>query len=214
MNDLNSIFQVHSPCSALGSSLTQISQCLLSGCMWSLNRFERPAWTTATTLPLAFVRLPSLSLHIPRVDSLRAQVAGIVAGVLIWWGSKKTKRVKEVTDRLTMVLAGERSAASISTADAPAIVLRAKEQTPSTMHSESIATEDGVRLPPARASSRAGSEPRRKDYADTTVVSAENTPTVEAATPAIATQESLPTPSVAIVDEMVVPRAEHMHNTQ
>ncbi|EPT03734.1 hypothetical protein FOMPIDRAFT_1158598 [Fomitopsis schrenkii] len=178
MNDLNSIFQ-----------------CLLSGCMWSLNRFERPAWTTATTLPLAFV-------------------AGIVAGVLIWWGSKKTKRVKEVTDRLTMVLAGERSAASISTADAPAIVLRAKEQTPSTMHSESIATEDGVRLPPARASSRAGSEPRRKDYADTTVVSAENTPTVEAATPAIATQESLPTPSVAIVDEMVVPRAEHMHNTQ
>ena len=36
--------------------------------------------------------------------------------MLIWWGSKKTKRVKEVTDRLMMVLAVEPSAASTSTA--------------------------------------------------------------------------------------------------
>ncbi|CCM03162.1 uncharacterized protein FIBRA_05284 [Fibroporia radiculosa] len=72
MNDLNTFFQ-----------------CLLSGCMWGLNRFQRPAWTTATTLPLAFV-------------------AGILAGFYIYWGSRQTKRVKEVTERLRMALAMER----------------------------------------------------------------------------------------------------------
>lgn len=69
LNDLNSFFQ-----------------CLLSGCMWSMNRFQRPAWTTATTLPMAFV-------------------AGIIAAVLIWWGGKKTKRNEEVEKRLRMALA-------------------------------------------------------------------------------------------------------------
>ncbi|KZT12507.1 uncharacterized protein LAESUDRAFT_638973 [Laetiporus sulphureus 93-53] len=73
MNDLNSVFQ-----------------CLLSGCMWSMDRFIRPAWTTATTLPLSFL-------------------AGIVAGFLIYWGGRKTKRVKEVTERLRMALAMEDS---------------------------------------------------------------------------------------------------------
>ena len=136
--------------------------------------------------------------------------------MLIWWGSKKTKRVKEVTDRLMMVLAVEPSAASTSTAaDAPAIVLRAKpEQTPSPTHSETAAAADGVRVPPARASSRPDSKPQRKDYADATVASAENTPTIGAVTPAMTTQESLPTPSVAIADEMVVPPAEHLGDKQ
>ncbi|KAI9063308.1 hypothetical protein FKP32DRAFT_1758393 [Trametes sanguinea] len=71
-NDLNSFFQ-----------------CLLSGTMWGLDRFARPAWTTGTTLPAAFV-------------------AGIVAGVLIYWGGRKTRRTKEVTERLRIALQMER----------------------------------------------------------------------------------------------------------
>ena len=182
--------------------------------MWGLNRFERPAWTTATTLPLAFVRPPSPLRHLT-TDTPYAQVAGIVAGVLIWWGSKKTKRVKEVTDRLMMVLSVEPSAASTSTADAPAIVLHAKpEQTPPPTHSETAAAADGVGVPPARTASRPGSKPQPKDYADATIASAENTPTIGAVTPAMATQESLPTPSLAIADEMIVPPAEHLNDKQ
>ncbi|KAI0702885.1 golgi-body localization protein domain-containing protein [Cytidiella melzeri] len=72
MNDLNSFFQ-----------------CLLSGCMWGLNRFQRPAWTTAITLPAAFV-------------------AGILAGGFIWWGGKKTRRHEQVEQRLRAALAMER----------------------------------------------------------------------------------------------------------
>ncbi|KAH9951643.1 golgi-body localization protein domain-containing protein [Amylocystis lapponica] len=74
LNDLNSFFQ-----------------CILSGCMWSLNRFTRPAWTTATTLPAAFI-------------------AGILAGFYIYWGGRKTKRVHEVTERLRIALAMEHPA--------------------------------------------------------------------------------------------------------
>lgn len=138
----------------------------------------------------------------------RIQVAGIVAGVLIWWGSKKTKRVKEVTDRLMMVLSVEPSATSTTTTDAPAVA--PPEQTPSPIHSESVAAADNVRVPPARASSQPDLKPLRKDYADATVASAQNTPTIATVTPAMATQESLPTPSVVIDDEMVVPPAEHL----
>ncbi|KAH9853535.1 hypothetical protein C2E23DRAFT_821747 [Lenzites betulinus] len=71
-NDLNSFFQI-----------------LLSGTMWGLDRFQRPAWTTGTTLPAAFV-------------------AGIIAGVLIYWGGRQTRRTEEVRDRLRMALKMER----------------------------------------------------------------------------------------------------------
>ena len=54
-----------------------------------MDRFERPAWTTATTLPAAFV-------------------AGILAGVFIWWGGKKTRRHEQVEARLRAALAMER----------------------------------------------------------------------------------------------------------
>ncbi|TFY59690.1 hypothetical protein EVJ58_g5638 [Rhodofomes roseus] len=108
--------------------------CLLSGVMWGLNRFNRPAWTDGTTLPAAFV-------------------AGIAAGVLIWWGSKKTKRVKEVTDRLRMILALEPSAASGS---AGAVVLSEKPQRPSP---QTKAAGDGSRVSPrARVLARPGYE--------------------------------------------------------
>lgn len=57
--------------------------------MWGLNRFQRPAWTTATTLPAAFV-------------------AGIAAGFYIYWGGRKTKRHGQVEERLRTALALER----------------------------------------------------------------------------------------------------------
>ncbi|KAI0959490.1 hypothetical protein AcW1_004300 [Taiwanofungus camphoratus] len=79
MNDLNSFFQ-----------------CILSGCMWGLNRIQRPAWTTAVTLPMAFL-------------------AGIFAAFFIYWGSRKTKRVKEVTERLRQALAMEKPSEPPST---------------------------------------------------------------------------------------------------
>ncbi|CAE6435294.1 unnamed protein product [Rhizoctonia solani] len=62
-----------------------VFQCMLCGCMWSMNRFERPAWTTGTLIPASFL-------------------CGIAAGVLIWRGGNQTKKVKEVEQRLREAL--------------------------------------------------------------------------------------------------------------
>jgi hypothetical protein len=62
-----------------------VFQCMLAACMWSLNRFDRPAWTTGLLIPLAFG-------------------CGICSGVLIWKGGKKTKRTERVEERLRRVL--------------------------------------------------------------------------------------------------------------
>jgi len=62
-----------------------VFQCMLAGCMWGLNRFMRPPWTTALLIPLAFG-------------------CGITSGVLIWRGGKKTKRTERVEERLRRVL--------------------------------------------------------------------------------------------------------------
>ncbi|KAI0677562.1 hypothetical protein C8Q78DRAFT_98113 [Trametes maxima] len=98
-NDLNSFFQ-----------------CLLSGTMWGLDRFARPAWTTGITLPAAFV-------------------AGIIAGVLIYWGGRKTRRTQQVEERLRMALKMEhdRDAPSAeqqlsSAADVPTITVENAEE--------------------------------------------------------------------------------------
>lgn len=58
---------------------------MLAACMWSLNRFDRPAWTTGLLIPLAFG-------------------CGIISGILIWQGGKKTKRTERVEERLRRVL--------------------------------------------------------------------------------------------------------------
>src|SRR5258707_12308337 len=58
---------------------------MLAGCMWGLNRFQRPAWTTALLIPLAFA-------------------CGIISGILVWRGGKKTKRIERVEERLGRVL--------------------------------------------------------------------------------------------------------------
>ena len=47
--------------------LNSVFQCILCGCMWGLNQYERPAWTTGSLIPLSFL-------------------CGIGAGVLIWQG--------------------------------------------------------------------------------------------------------------------------------
>ncbi|CAE6540752.1 unnamed protein product [Rhizoctonia solani] len=62
-----------------------VFQCMLCGCMWGLNRFQRPAWTTGTLIPASFL-------------------CGIAAGVLIWRGGNQTKKVKEVEQRLREAL--------------------------------------------------------------------------------------------------------------
>jgi hypothetical protein len=47
--------------------LNSAFQCILCGCMWGLNQYQRPAWTTGSLIPLGFL-------------------SGIGAGVLIWQG--------------------------------------------------------------------------------------------------------------------------------
>lgn len=91
MNDLNSFFQI-----------------LLSASMWSLDRIQRPAWTTALTLPAAFV-------------------AGILAGCFIWWGSKKSRRQKEVEERLRAALAMDTAKTPASTSAATSSTLHVPE---------------------------------------------------------------------------------------
>jgi len=54
--------------------------------MWGLNRFQRPAWSTGTLIPASFL-------------------CGIMAAVFIWRGGQKTKRTKQVEERLRLVLA-------------------------------------------------------------------------------------------------------------
>ncbi|KAF8238778.1 hypothetical protein L208DRAFT_1240824 [Tricholoma matsutake] len=67
-----------------GNSIFQVMLC---GTMWGLNRFQRPAWTTATLITFSFL-------------------CGIFAAVFIWLGGKKTKLVEEVEERLREALQG------------------------------------------------------------------------------------------------------------
>ncbi|KAH9899930.1 hypothetical protein C8Q73DRAFT_339831 [Cubamyces lactineus] len=131
-NDLNSFFQ-----------------CLLSGTMWGLDRFQRPAWTTGTTLPAAFV-------------------AGIVAGVLIYWGGRKTRRTKEVEERLRMALQMEHehngqgeAADSASRSHLPAINITSDEDEPEKApNSPADGTQPSPSLPtmPLSTSARSSSD--------------------------------------------------------
>ncbi|KAH8999236.1 hypothetical protein EDB92DRAFT_1833147 [Lactarius akahatsu] len=73
-----------------------VFQCMLAGCMWSMNRFDRPAWTTGLLIPLALG-------------------CGIASGVLIWRGGKKTKRTERVEERLRRVLQMDESQQAIGT---------------------------------------------------------------------------------------------------
>ncbi|TBU45037.1 golgi-body localization protein domain-containing protein [Dichomitus squalens] len=169
-NDLNSFFQ-----------------CLLSGTMWGLDRFQRPAWTTGTTLPLSFL-------------------AGIAAGVLIYWGGRKTRRTQQVEDRLRLALDMETDAKS-----------HREERSGSASLS---ATEEGVQQPPralegaqtsSKVASPAASEtnlaPAAVDYAaggGQTATIPEEAPQARERKPSSA--------SLMFSEEMVVPLAEDIHN--
>lgn len=72
LNDGNSIFQA-----------------MLCGCMWSMNRFQRPPWTTGTLIPASFL-------------------CGIFSAVFIARGSAISKRTAEVKKRLEAALLMER----------------------------------------------------------------------------------------------------------
>merc|ERR1711939_74022 len=65
-----------------------VFQWMLCGCMWGLDRFERPVWTTATLIPASFL-------------------CGIGAGVMIWRGGSRTKKQKEVTAEMWALLVVE-----------------------------------------------------------------------------------------------------------
>ncbi|OAX44552.1 hypothetical protein K503DRAFT_305794 [Rhizopogon vinicolor AM-OR11-026] len=69
-----------------GNSFFQV---ILSSCMWSMNRFERPAWTTGTLIPASFL-------------------CGIISGVLIWRGGQRTRRTEKIEQILRMALAMEK----------------------------------------------------------------------------------------------------------
>jgi len=66
----------------VGNSFFQVILCC---CMWSMNRFQRPAWTTGTLIPLSFL-------------------CGIAAAVMIWKGGNKTKKKKQVEAKLREAL--------------------------------------------------------------------------------------------------------------
>ncbi|KIY67942.1 hypothetical protein CYLTODRAFT_422066 [Cylindrobasidium torrendii FP15055 ss-10] len=81
LNDGNSFFQI-----------------LLCACMWSMNRFQRPPWTTGTLIPASFL-------------------CGIGSAVYIARGSAKTRRTKDVAKRLREALTkSEEPYANTSTA--------------------------------------------------------------------------------------------------
>ncbi|KAI3612115.1 integral membrane protein [Moniliophthora roreri] len=71
LNDGNSVFQA-----------------ILCACMWSMNRFQRPPWTTGTLIPASFL-------------------CGIFSAVFIARGTAITKRTAEVKEKLQAALAME-----------------------------------------------------------------------------------------------------------
>ena len=63
--------------------------------MWGMNRFQRPAWSTSVLILFAFT-------------------CGIISGILIWRGGKKTKRTERVEERLRRVLEMDESENAIA----------------------------------------------------------------------------------------------------
>lgn len=68
--------------------LNSFFQCILCGCMWGMNYHVRPPWTTGTLIPLSFL-------------------CGIGAAILIWQGGVRTKKTKEVENKLSKALGVE-----------------------------------------------------------------------------------------------------------
>jgi len=90
-----------------GNSFFQI---ILSSCLWSMDRYTRPDWTTGTLIPATFL-------------------CGIVSGVLIWRGGKQTRRTEKVEQTLRAALAMEK-------AGKPVMPQQATEEVPSSAKKE------------------------------------------------------------------------------
>ncbi|KAH8105900.1 golgi-body localization protein domain-containing protein [Cristinia sonorae] len=171
LNDLNSFFQI-----------------LLSACMWSMNRFERPAWTTATTLPAAFV-------------------AGILAGVYIWWGGKKTKRNEAVEKRLRHALAMESPRPGAN----PVIKVTGDGEStqPPTADSSPLVPQTGPRCQDFALSDATAHAPHYPPEHQKSLPPTPRTTTVSSP-PISPRMESVA--SIPISDSMTVPPASALHN--
>jgi hypothetical protein len=154
-NDANSVFQ-----------------CTLAACMWALNRFQRPAWTTSVLILFAFT-------------------CGIISGILIWRGGKKTKRTERVEERLRRVLEMDESQHAVAPDSVlarlqDAIVRRttgSKERGSTVEKNGSVSSEKVGESNPGAPN---GTTNRRPDYASTIT-------------------SSVRTPGIRIEEEMIVP---------
>jgi hypothetical protein len=151
------------------------TQCTLAGFMWGMNRFQRPAYSTSLLILFAFG-------------------CGIVSGVLIWRGGKKTKRTERVEERLRRVLEMDESHQAV----APDSVL-AKLQDAITRRTTGNGNGNKERGPAADENRNGSSEKvggsnpgapngrtNRPDYASTV-------------------NSSVRTPGIRIEEEMIVP---------
>jgi hypothetical protein len=137
-----------------------------------MNRFQRPAWTTSVLILFAFT-------------------CGIISGVLIWRGGKKTKRTERVEERLRRVLEMDESEAAIAPDSVlakmqDAITRRTtgnKERGPAAEKNHSAS---GEKVGESNPGAPNGSTTNRPDYASTIT-------------------SSVRTPGIRIEEEMIVP---------
>ncbi|ODN78261.1 hypothetical protein L202_03910 [Cryptococcus amylolentus CBS 6039] len=78
--------------------LNSVFQCILCGCMWGMRWRQRPAWTTGCLIPLSFL-------------------CGIGASLLIFLGSKRTKKEIILSQKLRQALGVPLAIAQPSTLD-------------------------------------------------------------------------------------------------
>lgn len=134
------------------------------------------------------------------------QVAGIAAGVYIWWGGKKTKRNEAVEERLRNALAMEKPRPGIGN---PVIKVTADGEStePTTVGSTPIMPQN---------------EPHCQDFAlsDSTVTASKDALDKKELPPVPASQTATPhmspriesVASIPISDSMTVPPASMLHN--
>ena len=182
----------------------------------SESSFARPAWTTGTTLPAAFVRVPlhSSTSPIPSAltHALNTQVAGIIAGVLIYWGGRKTRRTEQVEDRLRTALEMEHEQkrapgpAPAAGADTASTTVEEAGEAPERMPCAAV---DDNRDEKGKLAALQVAEKGADADADDGVVRRDAEKGLDPLQTSAAAAASSRT--VHVVEEMVVPRAEDLH---
>lgn len=138
---------------------------------------------------------------------MHTQVAGIIAGVLIYWGGRKTRRTEQVTDRLRMALEMDREK---QTTDDPASHSpdRVEEASEGPNGDPNLPTADTTRPSTETAASAPGGSPvLRRDAEKGLDVPADASQTKTQATAMDRNQSSR---SLQFTEEMVVPAAENI----